>query len=78
MISDGFSVWSFIVSRLASSSITKKVPESYLRHFLLLAHISPFWRTYESNDNGGTPSSLVIQAINKSASRSLSTPGAIS
>jgi hypothetical protein len=27
MISDGFSVWSFILSRLASSSITKKVPE---------------------------------------------------
>jgi hypothetical protein len=27
MISDGFSVRSFILSRLASSSITKKVPE---------------------------------------------------
>jgi hypothetical protein len=27
MMSDGFSVWSFSVSRLASSSITKKVPE---------------------------------------------------
>ena len=34
MISDGFSVWSFIVSLLASSSITKSVPEP----------------TYESND----------------------------
>jgi hypothetical protein len=27
MIGDGFSVWSFILSRLASSSITKSVPE---------------------------------------------------
>jgi len=46
MISDGFSVWSFILSRLASSSITKKVPEPYLRHFPLLTHKSPFWRSY--------------------------------
>ena len=25
--------------------------DSYLRHFLLLTHISPFWRTYVSNDS---------------------------
>src|SRR5437763_5621005 len=24
--------------------------DAYLRHFLLLTHISPFWRTFESND----------------------------
>ncbi len=24
--------------------------DTYLRHFLFLAHISPFWRIYESND----------------------------
>src|SRR5258706_1967902 len=29
MIGDGFSVWSFSLSRLASSSITKSVPEPY-------------------------------------------------
>ncbi|MDQ6661799.1 MAG: hypothetical protein M3Z24_12650, partial [Chloroflexota bacterium] len=25
--------------------------DAYLRHFLLLTHISPLWRIYESNDN---------------------------
>jgi hypothetical protein len=25
--------------------------DTYVRHFLLLTHISPFWRIYESNDN---------------------------
>jgi hypothetical protein len=29
MIGDGFAVWSFFVSLLASSSITKSVPEPY-------------------------------------------------
>src|SRR6266568_8495070 len=33
-----------------SSSIPKSGHESYHRHFLLLTHKSPFWRTYESND----------------------------
>ena len=26
--------------------------DTYPRHFILLTHISPFWRTYESNDTG--------------------------